>query len=139
MGFAIPINVAKPIVEQIKETGEFVRPYIGITGIGLSEQTQYSSSQLEKSFGTSKGIYISSVSAGGGADAAGLAKGDIILEVDGIEVTTMNKINTIVISHRIGDIVEVKYMRSGEEYTAQVELGNNVEELTINVDDSKKN
>jgi len=123
MGFAIPINVAAPIVKQIKETGKFTRAYLGISGIGLEEQSQYTAKQLEEYFGTSKGIYISSVSEDGGADKAGLKKGDIILKLNGVEVGTMNKINQILISRLIGDTVEVTYLREGKEKTVTVSLG----------------
>lgn len=122
MGFAIPINVAKPIVEQIKETGQFARAYLGIRAIGLSEQGQYNSAQLQENFGTTTGIYVSSVSEGGGAEKAGLKSGDIIISVDGKEVETMNGLNTILVAHRVGDTVEVKYLRDGKTETANVTL-----------------
>lgn len=122
MGFAIPINVAKPIVQQIKETGKFERPYLGISGAGLESQNGYSSAQLEEMFGTAKGIYVSSVMDNGGAKAAGLEKGDVIIEVDGVAVGTMNKINSIMISHKDGDVVEVVYMRDKETHKTTVTL-----------------
>jgi len=122
MGFAIPINVAKPIVEQIKQTGKFERAYLGITGVGLENTTGYSEEQLEEMFGTSKGIYVNSVVSGGGAEAAGLEKGDVITKVDGTAVGTMNKINTILISHKNGDKIEVEYMREGKTKTTTVTL-----------------
>lgn len=122
MGFAIPINTAKPIVEQIKETGRFERAYIGISGIGLEEQNQYSNAQLEEHFGTSSGIYVSNVVDGGGADKAGIKAGDIILSVDGESVMTMNKINTLLVKHKVGDLVEISYMRDKAEKSCTVEL-----------------
>ena len=67
MGFAIPINEAKPIVEQIKATGSFTRPYIGISGMGLDTQSSYTDEQLVEMFGVSDGIYVSTVAKGGGA------------------------------------------------------------------------
>lgn len=122
MGFAIPINVAAPIVEQIKETGSFVRAYIGISGIGLDEQTQYNSQQLIDNFGTDKGIYVSNLTDGGGAKDAGIRVGDIITKVDDIEVGTMNKINKVLVSHRVGDKVQVEYIRDKKAHYAQVTL-----------------
>ena len=122
MGFAIPINVAKPIVEQIKKTGQFERAYLGISGVGLESQGGYTKEQLEEMFGTSKGIYVSSVAAGGGAEAAGIKRGDVITKVDDVEVGTMNKINTILISHKDGDKVKVEYMRDGKVGTTNVTL-----------------
>ena len=122
MGFAIPINSAKPIVEQIKATGEFKRAYLGITGIGLEEYTGYDASELQTRYGASRGIYVYSVAAGGGAEAAGLQKGDIVISVAGTEVGTMNKINTVLVAYKDGDVVNGVYIRAGVEHTTEVTL-----------------
>ncbi len=122
MGFAIPINVAKPIVDQIKATGTFNRPYIGITGIGLGEQKSYTEDQLEEYFGTKTGVYVNSVTEAGGAAMAGLKKGDIILSVDGTEVNTMNRINSLLIAYKAGDVVTLEVLRDGETRNYQVTL-----------------
>ena len=123
MGFAIPINVAKPIVEQVKASGNYERPYIGISGISLQEQKQYSSDALLEQFGTDKGIYVASVSPNGGAAAAGLQQGDIITAVEGIEVGTMNKLNQELVKFAIGDSVTLTVMRDKEPQTFEVQLG----------------
>ena len=130
MGFAIPINEAAPIVKQIKETGAFHRAYIGIKGLGLQDQSQYTSAQLIDRFGTDHGIYINSVTEVGGAKGAGLKTGDIILTVDGVEVNTMNKINSIMVRHSVGDKVEITYLRDKKEKTTTVTL--NGEQLLAN-------
>ena len=121
MGFAIPINTAKPIVEQIKATGSFTRAYLGITGGGL-EETGYDSATLKERYGAAKGIYVNSVMAGGGAEAAGITKGDIIIMVEGVEVGTMNKINSILVGYKIGDSVKVTYLREDRTYEVDVVL-----------------
>ena len=123
MGFAIPINVAKPIVEQVKASGNYERPYIGISGISLQEQQQYSSDALKEQFGTDKGIYVASVSANGGAAAAGLQQGDVILKVNGVEVGTMNKLNQELVKSAIGDTVTLTVMRDKTEQEFEVVLG----------------
>jgi len=122
MGFAIPINVAKPIVEQIKATGSFTRAYLGITGIGLEESGSYNAEEFTKNYGTARGIYVASVAEGGGAQAAGLKEGDIITSVNGTQVGTMNKINTILVGFNDGDTVTITYIRGGQEYTADITL-----------------
>lgn len=114
MGFAIPINVAKPIVEGIMATGTFSRAYIGISGVGLEEQRQYAADDLIAEFGTAKGIYVAELLKDGGADKAGIKKGDIITEFEGKSVATMNKINTILVSYRPGDVVELTVLRDKE-------------------------
>lgn len=122
MGFAIPINIAKPIVDQIKETGRFDRAYLGIGGIGLDEQTQYTNEQLMEYFGTDTGIYVSKVYSGGGAEEAGIQKGDIITAVESQKVTTMNKINSVLVRYKVGDEVTVEYFRNGQSKECKVVL-----------------
>jgi S1-C subfamily serine protease len=122
MGFAIPINVAKPIVAQIMENGTFKRAYIGITGVGLEEQTYYSAEELLAEFGTNEGIYVASVLPGGGAEAAGLLEGDVILRFQDEEVGTMNRLNTMLVAYRPGDQVELFVLRSGSEQIFRVTL-----------------
>lgn len=122
MGFSIPINVAKPIVEEIKKSGTFTRAYIGISGVGLEEQRQYTDENLIAEFGTAKGIYVAGVLLGGGAEKAGIEKGDIIVEFEGKSVGTMNKINTMLISYRPGDTVELTVLREKKSKTFTVIL-----------------
>ena len=122
MGFAIPINVAKPIVEQIMENGTFKRAYIGISGVGLEEQNYFSSDELMSEFGTEEGIYVASVLDGGGAQAAGLREGDVILRFEGQAVGAMNRLNTLLVAFRPGDSVELTVLRGGSEQTFQVTL-----------------
>ncbi len=122
LGFAIPINVAKPIIEQVLATGAVTRPYIGISGFPLEAQTSYSDEQLEEIFGTTEGIYVSSVLKDGGAEAAGIEKGDVIIKLNGTPVSTMNKLNTMLITFKPGDVVEVTVLRDKEEITYSVTL-----------------
>lgn len=121
MGFAIPINEAKPIVEQIKTTGSFTRPYIGISGVGL-ESSNYTKEQLMEMFGVSDGIYVSTVAKGGGAELAGIKADDVIVAVNGTQVNTMNKLNSILVKFAPGDVVTLTVMRESEEMTFNVTL-----------------
>lgn len=121
MGFAIPINEAKPIVEQIKATGSFTRPYIGISGMGL-ESSNYSEEQLIEMFGVADGIYVSSVAKGGGAEIAGIQPDDVIIAVNGTQVNTMNKLNSILVKFAPGDVVTLTVMRESEEMDFNVTL-----------------
>ena len=122
MGFAIPINIAKPIVQQIKETGKFTRAYLGISGVGLEESGSYNASSFKDRYGTERGIYVASVAEGGGAEAAGLKKGDIIIKVNDTVVGTMNKLNSILVGFRDGESVTVTYLRDGQTSTVEVKL-----------------
>ncbi len=120
MGFAIPINTAKPIIEQVKATGTYSRVYLGFSGIGLQGQSQYTSAQLKEHFGTDKGVYVQSVLASGGAAAAGIKAGDVITKVNGIEVSTVNGIYSAMVGNKTGDKVEVEYLRDGKTHSCQV-------------------
>ena len=127
MGFAIPINIAKPIVQQIKDNGVFERAYLGITGIGLEEASGYDAATFKERYGSARGIYVSTVAAGGGAEAAGLKKGDIITSVEGTEVGTMNKINSVLVAYKTGDSVSVTYIRDGQTYETSVVLSGSIQ------------
>ena len=122
MGFAIPINIAKPIIEQVIETGAFDRVYLGITAIGIEEQTSVSSDALKEYYGSSEGIYVASITKGGGAEKAGLKDKDVILSIDGVKVGTMNKLYAQLISHKAGDVVSLEILRNSEKMTVKVEL-----------------
>lgn len=122
MGFAIPINVAKPIIDQIKNNGKFERVYLGISAIGIEEQNYVNKQSLEDYYGSSKGIYVAAVTKGGGAEKAGIKEHDVILKVNGIEVGTMNKMYSVLIAFKAGDSVEVTYLRDKKEYKTNVVL-----------------
>ena len=129
MGFSIPINVAKPIVEEIKESGTFTRAYIGISGIGLEEQQYYSTEDLIAEFDTAEGIYVADILQGGGAQQAGIQTGDVIIEFEGKNVGTMNKLNTLLISYRPGEEVELTVLRDKVKRTFTVKLTDGNTEL----------
>lgn len=116
MGFAIPINIAKPIVSQIIKNGEFQETVIGIVGLDKEIASYYEDVTLDS------GILISSITSGYGAENAGLKVNDIIVSVDNIEVNTMLKLREVLYSKLPGDTVEVKYTRNGNENTTTVSL-----------------
>jgi serine protease Do len=122
MGFAIPINIAKPIIEQVKTTGTYSRVYLGFSGIGLQGQSQYTSAQLKEHFGTDKGVYVQSVLANGGAAKAGIKAGDVITRVNGVAVSTVNGIYSAMVGNKAGDEVEVEYLRSGKIHSCRVKV-----------------
>ncbi len=122
MGFAIPINVVKPIIEQIVTNGSYERVYLGITAIGIEQQTSVSKEALEEYYGSSTGIYVASVSKGGGADRAGLQEGDVILTVNGTKVGTMNKMYSLLVNYRSGDVIHITFLTNGQNHDADVEL-----------------
>ncbi|MFR5683198.1 MAG: S1C family serine protease [Clostridia bacterium] len=108
MGFAIPINATKDITAQLIQYSKVKRPYIGITGIDLDQKTaEYNKLVV--------GIYIKEVEDFSAAQKGGLKVGDVIIEADGTKVTTMDELNKIKNSHKIGDELKLKVNRNGQE------------------------
>jgi serine protease Do len=107
LGFAIPINDAWPIVDQLIRYG-YVRgrPYIGISGREIS-------SVYASYYGISKGIYVIDIVEGSGADKAGIKRGDIIVAIAGKDVESIRDLDKIKEAYKPGDTVHVTIDRSG--------------------------
>lgn len=118
LGFAIPINIAKPIVSQLINEGKFQTTYIGI-GLLDREIAGYLDTTDIK---ITNGIYITNILQGYPADKAGLKTGDIITHVDGTEVNTMVKFKSLLYSKKPGDKVNIRYMRNNQTYNTNVTL-----------------
>ncbi len=116
IGFAIPINTAKPIIQQLMTTGSVVRPGIGISCL-VDETNAYNPA------GSPEGVTVVEVNEGGPADAAGLKAGDIILEIEGLKTTTVEMLTEKIREHAVGDKISLKVWRSGQEYSATVNVG----------------
>lgn len=115
MGFAIPINATKEIYEQLVQYNKVKRPYIGITGLDLDEKTaQYNKLVV--------GIYVKDVETFSAAEKAGIKTGDVIVEADGKKITTMDELNEMKNSHKIGDQMTVKVNREGKEMSFTITL-----------------
>lgn len=117
IGFAIPINIVKPIVSEIVASGSFTPMVLGITGYDKQQAAYFIDNVTLEN-----GIYVESVQVGGGADKAGLRQGDVILKVDGQDVNTMLKLKEILYSHHAGDKVSVTYERGGNNQTVEIEI-----------------
>lgn len=115
LGFAIPINDALEIIEQLKTTGKIIRPYIGIYGIDLDEATARRNKLVE-------GVYVYQVYTNSPAQKAGLSRGDIIVGIDGKDITTKQELNEIKNSKNIGDTVVLKVYRDGKYENISVTL-----------------
>ena len=116
MGFAIPINSTTDITSQLIQYSKVKRPYIGITGIDLTED-------MAKTYNLVVGIYVKSIEDFSSAEKAGIKAGDVIIEADGTAVTTMDDLNKIKNSHKIGDEMKIKVNRNGQEKELTVTLG----------------
>ncbi len=110
VGFAIPIDEARSVAEEIIQTGRATHPSIGVSATN-------SSSSADR-----KGALVREVLDGGGAAQAGLRPNDLIVAVDGDEVTSVDELILAIRSHRIGETVTLTYVRSSRDRTAQVTL-----------------
>lgn len=119
MGFAIPSNTVAEICKNIIEKQNDPEPYLGIS---VSEK--YNSSVL-KYYGYPSGAVVSSVADGSPADNAGLAKGDIITEFGGTEITEYSMLESLLQKCKPSDQVSVKIYRSGRYYSTTVTIGSN--------------
>ena len=116
MGFAIPINSTEDVTSQLIQYSKVKRPYIGITGMDLDEQTAKANNLVE-------GIYVKAIDDFSAAEKAGLKIGDVIIQADGKDIKTMDELNEIKNSHQIGDEMTVKVNRDGEERDLTITLG----------------
>lgn len=110
MGFAIPINTVKPIVEQLINQGHVSYPYLGI-GV-LDKQT---AAQAGYKLNVDAGVIVMQIEVGGPADLAGIRQRDLILKVDGKETNTVAELRSAISERQIGDTVTITISRGGQE------------------------
>lgn len=110
IGFAIPINIAKTIVNEIKEKGNFDTVKLGIQGVDLKIYEKY----FQVETGAENGAVVIKVEPTSPAGKAGLQANDIILKLGDKEVSGMNDIRKALINYRIGDEVELEILRNGK-------------------------
>lgn len=117
LGFAIPIDEAKPIIEELISNGYVTgRPVIGIGGRAVTEQDA-------KAYNLKVGVYVSTLTPNGPAHVAGVKIGDIIIECDGEPIKTVDDINEIKNKKAPGDIIKLKIYRQGNETSINLILG----------------
>lgn len=116
LGFAIPINTAKPIVDQIMEKGEFKRVYLGIRGVEVEVIESTTGTELQAEYG----IYIVEIIPGTPAEDYGLRAGDVIQKVQDVTIKSMGALQKELYKYRPGDKVLVTYMRNGKEEKVDV-------------------
>ncbi len=132
IGFALPIDLAKPIIEQALAGEEIARPYVGVVYTEIDAQLA-----AEESLPVAAGAWIGSsfgdaapVVAGGPADEAGLEAGDIITAVDGLAVDSANPLDLQVLRFAPGDAITLDVLRDGENLTLEATLGTRPADLS---------
>ena len=116
IGFAIPINSTTDITSQLIQYSKVKRPFIGISGIDLNAETA-------KTYNLVECFYVKSVEDFSAAEKAGLKAGDVIIEVEGKSIKTMDELNEVKNSHKIGDELKLKINRNGTEKEITLTLG----------------
>lgn len=122
IGFAIPINEAKPVIDSFKRTGKIVRAFLGVRFVAITKQ--YAAA---KDLPVSDGAYLAPdgenpIVAGSPAAKAGLKVGDIITKVNNDAVNQSNSLTSLVGKHKPGDKVTITYLRDKKERKVEVTL-----------------
>lgn len=118
LGFSIPINTAKPIVDQFIEQGEFTRVYLGIRGMNVDGFQGRTGVELN----IKEGIYVVAVEPDSAADAYDIRSGDIIIGIGGNKVDTMGELTKELYKFRPGDKTRVKLVRNEREMELEITL-----------------
>jgi Do/DeqQ family serine protease len=119
--FAIPVNLAKKILDDLKQYGSVKRGILGVSFPSPSVQDQYLKQQGINPASVN-GVYITGVQAGSAAAAAGLKEGDIIQSIDGVPMYSTSEFSERIARHRPGDVIKLTYLRQGNTGTASVTL-----------------
>jgi len=116
IGFAIPSNLAKPILEQIIKNGKFESVSLGIRGIDVSRYNVLGQEKLP----IDSGVYIHEILSGSPAESAGLKPKDIITKVGDTKVTSNSTLKAALLNYKIGDKVKIEVYRDGKTTTIEV-------------------
>jgi serine protease Do len=117
IGFAIPVNMAQGIIEQLKNEGQVTRGWLGV---GIQDITP----ELAEYYGVKdkKGVLVTQVFSGDPADKTGVKTGDVIVAVDGKEVSSSRELSRTIANATVGERTPVSILRAGEGKILYVEL-----------------
>jgi len=117
IGFAVPVNMAKGVIKQLKEEGEVTRGWLGV---GIQDIND----EMAEYYGIKgkKGVMVTEVFPGDPADKAGIRTKDIILEVNGRKIITSRELTRMVAGFNVGEVVKIIALRDGKEKTFKVKI-----------------
>lgn len=107
VGFAIPVNTLKPILDSFFEEGRIVKPFLGVSYQIITEE-------LAKIRDYPEGAFISRVLENSSAQNAGIIRGDIIIEIEGEKINSRNSLSKVIGKYKVGDFIEIKVDREGK-------------------------
>lgn len=123
IGFAIPVDAALPIMEQLETEGEIARPLIGISTAALYQVPPEYRNQINLPDDIEGGMVVANVEAGSPADDAGLQQFDVLTTINGEEVTSILELRKYLYSQTaVGETVNVEYIRDGKVETTELAL-----------------
>jgi serine protease Do len=126
-GFAIPVNLAKKVLEDLIKFGRVKRAFLGVTFPSPVAEEQFFKQQGINP-GAIDGVYITGVQSGSAAASAGLKAGDVIKKIDGVEVSSSAEFSERIGRHRPGDKVALTYVRGNKTMSANITLKGGTEE-----------
>jgi serine protease Do len=126
IGFAIPINLAKPVIEQLISSGTVERGYLGI----MPQEIDGDMAEA-MNLSTTEGVLVSEVTKDSPAEKAGFEVGDVITKFAGTAITSLTQFRLLVASEKPGERVEVEVMRDGKRKDLKVKLGDRAEHLGL--------
>ena len=118
IGFAVPINIVKPIIESFAKNGKFEEAYLGIFAYDKSVIPY-----IDSSIDFNSGIYVAQISSDGSSYSSGLKIGDIITKIDDITVNKMSELRSYIYKKSAGDEVTLTVKRNKREYSIKIKLG----------------
>ena len=121
IGFAIPINIVKPIIESYQNTGDFQEAKIGIYAYDTEVIPYLETGGVSSNF--QEGIYVAEVTKNGPAESAGVKEKDIITKIDDVELKTMNDLREYIYTKKPNDEVTLKINRGKIKRDIVVKLG----------------
>jgi putative serine protease PepD len=116
LGFAIPVNSAVTVADEIIATGRATHSYFGLKTVPVPETAA-------KEAGVTGGLFVAGVVAGSPAEQAGLQTGDIITSIDGKQATSNIQLQEVTLTKNPGDTVDLEYLRNGRTQKTTVTLG----------------
>jgi serine protease Do len=117
IGFAIPINMARDVMQQLIDTGQVARGYMGLVPQDIDETMAHA-----LRLGSTDGVLVGDVTAGGAADRAGIRRGDVLRSLDGRAVASSAALRNEVAALRPGSKVDVEVLRDGRPHELTVKL-----------------